>query len=499
MQRLLGPIAALVVVAIFADLPAQAEPKRPNVLFIYTDDQSWRTLGCYRADGAWPWVQTPHIDRLSAEGVRVRHAYGAAWCTPSRACVLTGLLPHGIQGLNITAVLKGSYDPRICRFWPAALRQAGYDTALIGKWHIGPDAGHGRDWNHSVVWNQADIKGDWYNDQLLSINGAAKKVVPGYSTDVYTRFAVEYVKRPHDKPWLLWLCYNAPHLPNTVPPRHEGLYRDAEVRIPTDVFGPRPGKPVYQQTFTQWQKGAGESPPLRGPQPLPEWVRGYNRLVRAVDEAVGQLRSALEETGQLDNTLIVFTSDQGFAWGEHGFAWKVGPYDACLRMPLIFRLPGRVAKAVVCRQPVTIVDLAPTIFGVAGVAVPWAMHGSDLSPLLKDPDAPWDRPVVMEHFQWQFGPSTDRGATEQDALGGVPWWIWLRQDRYKYIRNLVPDEIEELYDLEADPQELKNLAVEPDNRKLLQDYRERLLTELKRTKAGLVSNLPAVRVEPGAK
>lgn len=471
--------------------PAPAAEKRPNVLLIYTDDQSLRTLGCYRDQGAWPWVKTPNIDRIAAEGVRFTSAYGAAWCTPSRACLLTGLLPYGIQGMNITAVIKGGYDPKVCRFWPAELRRAGYHTAMIGKWHIGEDNGHGRDWDHSVVWNQADIKGDWYNEQLLSIDGAAKKVVPGYSTDVYTQFASDYIKQKHDRPWLLWLCYNAPHLPNTVHPRHRDLYKDAEVPIPADVFPPRPGKPQYMQTFTQWQKG-DDKEPLYRKQPLPEVVRAYNRLVRAVDDGVGQLLKTLDETGQLENTLIVFTSDQGFAWGEHGFAWKVGPYDACLKMPFLVRLPGKAARGV-CSRPVSIIDLAPTFFGLAGIELPWKMHGRNLTPLLKDPQAKWDSPLVMGHFQWQFGAQTDRGLTGKDALGGVPWWLLLRHDKYKYIRTLIADEIEELYDLEADPAELKNLALAPANQKLLAEHRERLLAELKRTDAKLVSNLPAIR------
>ncbi len=476
---LLAPLAAL-------------EAAKPNVLFIYTDDQSQRSLSCYREEGAWPWVSTPHIDRLAREGVRFAYAYGASWCTPSRACVLTGLLPHAIHGVTLQAVLNGSYDPKVCRFWPRQLRQAGYHTAMIGKWHLGHDAGHGREWDHSVIWDQADIRGDWYNNQLLSVDGGPKEIVPGYSTDVYTRFAVEYIRRGQQRPWLLWLCYNAPHLPNTVHPRHRACYEGTEVPIPVDIFGPRPDKPRYMLNYTKYRK-APDGLVYYGKTSLPETVRGYNRLVSAVDEGVGQILRALEETNQLDNTLIVYTSDQGFAWGEHGFAWKVGPYDACLRMPLIFRLPGRVARGMVCRQPATIVDLAPTLLGFAGVSVPWPMHGQDLRPVLENPETPLDRPVMMEHFGLRFGGQTDRGVTGPDAIGGVPWWLFLRQGKYKYVRTLVPDEVEELYDLEADPQEVKNLAVQPSHHKVLSDYRQRLAAELGRTKAGLRNSLPPVR------
>jgi len=433
-------------------------------------------------------------DRLAAEGVRFATAYGAAWCSPSRACVLTGLLPHGIRDVELKQVtFKGeAYDPTIARFWPVALRQAGYRTAMIGKWHIGQNAGHGRLWDHSVVWDQNSPKGDWYNNQELSIDGAAPKVVPGYSTDVYTRHAADFVRRKHDQPWFLWLCYNAPHLPNTTHPRHNSRYKGAEVSVPSDIFGPRPDKPGYMHEWSMFKRGPDGSA-LYGKSSVPDQVRGYNRLVSAVDEGVAELRRALEETGQLENTLIVFTSDQGFAWGEHGFAWKVGPYDACLRMPLIFRLPGQVARGAVCRQPATIVDVAPTLLGFASVPPPWEMHGHDLRPLLRGPGLHSNRPVIMENFGLRFGASTDRATTGADDLRGVPWWLFLRQGQFKYVQTLLPNEREELYDLSADPQEMKNLALDKAHRETLNDYRGRLLAELKRTKAGLVDNLPAPR------
>lgn len=496
---LLRPLAAFVFCSIqtaiawmpHATANGADQARRPNILLIYTDDQSFRTLGCYRDVGGWPWVETPAIDRLARDGVRFDTCYGAAWCTPSRASLLTGRFQHGVQGVRLTKVLEGSYDPQVCRFWPAELRKAGYQTAMIGKWHLGHDAGHGREWDHSVVWDQADIVGDWYNDQQLSIDGAPKQKIPGYSTDVYTQHAVDFVRREHPKPWCLWLCYNGPHLPNTVHPRHRERYAEAEVPIPAEVFGPREGRPAWQRDYTQW-KPSDDGVPLYSGKPLPEMVRGYNRLVSAVDEGVAKLLAAIDETGQLDDTLIVFTSDQGFAWGEHGFAWKVGPYDACLRAPLLVRWPKVAQPGGKCPHPVTIVDVAATVVAAAQVEVPWKMHGHDLRPLVEQPTRACTEPAFMEHCRWEFGDQTD-GTHGFPEMRGVPWWLFVRQGKYKYIRTLVDDEIEELYDLERDPNELVNLALRDEHQSRLAEFRDLLLAELRRTDAGMVDRLPAPR------
>src|SRR5262249_15024025 len=156
-----------------------------------------------------------------------------------------------------------------------------------------------------------------------------------------------------------------------------------------------------------------------------KFVVNYNRLVCALDEGVGRILDALAQTGQLDRTLIIYTSDQGFATGERGFAWKVGPYEACMRMPMIVRPPRPVARGAVCDTPVALVDLPPTLLAMAGVTPAWPMHGHDLQPLLKDPKAKWDHPVLLENFRWRFGAETDRGLTGDEALGKVPWWLTL--------------------------------------------------------------------------
>jgi len=486
---------AIIVACLVLSTPGAAETLdrdsggRPNILLIFTDDQSHRSVGCY--EESHPWVSTPNIDRLADEGVRFRDAYVGTWCLPSRAMMLTGLHPHGIRGIEVERNPVSTYDPAVFRFWPEELRKAGYHTAMIGKWHLSPDAAHGRAWDHAVVWNHAvpKLAGGYYRNQKLKFDGGPYRAVGGYSTDNYTRYAVEYLRRDHQKPWFLWLCYDAVHGPYTAADRHQDCYRaDERVPTPQDIYPPRPTKPRYMHQYGVWKPGEGGVPVQRR-KTLPEAVRQYNRAVRALDEGVGKLLEILEETGQLDNTLVVYTSDQGFAWGQHGFAWKVAPYDANLRAPLIVRMPGRVAQGKVCRRPVCALDLVPTFFAMAGVEPPWKMHGHDLRPLLEDPKSDWPHPVLMEQFGWAFGPETD-GALSGKKAFNVPWYVFLRQGRYKYIRTLVEDEIEELYDLEADPEELENLALDPAYRHVLADHRMRLIAELRRTDAVFADRLP---------
>jgi arylsulfatase A-like enzyme len=491
-QAVAPALALAVVVACVggARLPAAQTPKRPNILLIFTDDQSYRTVGCY--EGAPSWVRTPNTDRLAAEGVRFTAAYAGTWCLPSRAMLLTGLQPHGIRGMKFRNNPDGEYDPRVCRFWPAEFRKGGYRTGMIGKWHLSPDTGHGRDWDDSVIWNHAVRKqpGGYYVDQSLNFNGGPFTKVDGYSTDNYTRYAVDFVKESRGRPWFLWLCYGAVHSPYICAERHRQDYLNEPVETPSDIFPPRPGKPAYNAGFSVWTRGPDGKPRDAKGVALDEGVRQYNRCVRAIDEGVGTLMKALEDTGQLDNTLVVFTSDQGFAWGQHGYETKVAPYDDNLRVPFIVRMPSRFASRKVCRSPVLAIDLVPTFFALAGLPLPWTMHGHDLSPLLKHPDAAWDHPAQLGFFRWEFGEETDAGHSSV-PFQSIPWWVFLREGRYKYIRTLVDHEIEELYDLDRDPHELHNLALEREFQPTLASFRRRLTDELHRTQAGFADNLPA--------
>ena len=506
---------SLALAVLLAGLFNRAFADRPNILFIYTDDQSHRTLSCYPE--AFPWVNTPHIDSLARDGVRFTHAYIGTWCMPSRAAMLTGRHPYGVQSMRMEGKYPGStYDPKQCPFWPSRLRKHGYSTAQIGKWHTGVDTGAGRDWDYQAVWNrpgQVENAGKYFYDQLISFNGKPAELVKGYSTDNYTRWADEFIRGKHrdaDKPWFLWLCYGAVHGPFTPADRHMDAYPDITVPVPQDIYPPRPGKPAYMQKIEYWVKGKDGQPEMKGGafggktvegskgihgNSLTAWVRQYHQGVLGIDDGVGKLLKTLEETGQADNTMVVFTSDQGMAFGQHGFCRKIAPYDGTIRSPLIVRAPGVTPAGKVCKTPVSGVDLPSTFLKWAGLEEPWKMHGHDLAPLLKDPQAKWKHPVLTTFTGRNYGRDTDQIPPDSGSLDavGVPWWVSLTQGRYKYIRTLVEGEIEELYDLKNDPQELTNLALDPQHAKRLAKYRKALVAELKRTDAGMVKTLPAVK------
>ena len=501
---LMGLVASLCMTLRTSACAADDSPRRPNILFIYTDDQSYRTVSCYPE--AYDWAHTPNIDQLAKRGIRFTHAYIGTWCMPSRATLLTGHLPYGVQSMRMEGKYPGSeYDPEQCPFWPKVFRQHGYFTAQIGKWHTGTDTGFGRDWDFQYVWNRPkhpDNAPNYYDNQLITFNGGETKLVKGYSTDNYTRWAEEFIRGDHrdsSKPWYLWLCYGASHGPYTPADRHRKDYPDIDVPTPADIYPPRPGKPAYMQKIESWVKGSNGQPVQKSSKKkkrertLTDSVRQYHQCVRAIDEGIGRVMRTLADTGQLENTLVVYTADQGFAWGQHGFQHKLAPYDATIRSPLIVSLPGTLPQDAVCPTPVGGQDLIPTFFRFAGLELPWPMHGHDLTPLLEEPNSDWPHPVLMTLTGRKYGSDTDTIPTDSSLyLAGIPWWVSLCQGRYKYIRTLMEGEIEELYDLKDDPDELTNLALTPQHSALLERLRQATLDELHRTGAGMADLLPIV-------
>ena len=491
------------------------EGKRPNILFLFSDDQSYKTVSCYPE--ALPGVNTPNIDALAKSGVRFTHAYMGSWCMPSRASLLTGRHPHGIETMRLEGTYPGStYDPAVCQYWPKVLREKGYQTAHIGKWHTGTDSGWGRDWDHQIVWNRPkhpENAGNYFYDQIVMEDGV-ERMEAGYSTDKYTEWAVDFLKgkkRDAEKPWFLWLCYGAIHGPTTPADRHKGKHDGDPVKRPADLFGPRPGKPSFLEKTQAWVKGPngeayagksgaafGEEENERKRKTFEDFVHQSNDCVEALDEGIGRVLAVLKETGQLENTLIVFTADQGFGMGEHGFRMKLGPWDATYRSPLVVSMPSRFAQGAVCRQPVHGVDLVSTFLATAGVAEPWEMHGRDLTGLLEKPEVAEEaiRPCFYEHTGHFYGSDVEKVLREDPGHAehnNVPFYVAVNDGRWKYIRYLREGETEEVYDLRADPEELTNLADEPAHAGTLKRLREVAVAEARRTKAGFAEEMPATK------
>jgi arylsulfatase A-like enzyme len=512
---LLISFAALVLPGFAAET---ARRERPNILFILTDDQSYKTLGCY--GGGPDWVRTANIDRLAARGVGFERSYFGAWCMPARASLLTGRLQHAIMSMTMEGQYPGSsYDPQQCPFFPAQFRKQGYHTAQIGKWHTGTDTGFGRDWDHQIAWNRPgrpQNAAQYYTNQLLTIDGV-DRMVEGYSTDNYTKWAVEYINggnRDTNKPWFLWLCYGAPHGPTTPADRHRGTLAGKSAPVPADIFGPWPEKPAYLEKNKAWLLGPDGRPAMavrrRAPgggetivvgQSFDAWVQQVNECMAAVDEGVGKIMVALETSGQMANTLVVYASDQGYGLGEHGFNNKFAPYDATISSPLIVAWPGRIPEGAVCRHPVNAPDLVDFLCRSAGVTVPWKMHGRDIRKLITTPGTTeWKSPMLMTHTYRYYGSETSEIPTGEKLTAslGIPWYALLRDGRYKYIRYLQAGESEELFDLDSDPDELENLAPRPEFTALLRSLRAKTVAELRRTDAVFVDRMPPTRAETHA-
>lgn len=474
---------------------------RPNILFIYADDHSPKTISCY--EQAYPMAHTPHIDKLAEQGVRFQAAYLGSWCMPSRASLLTGHHPHAIESMRMEGAYPGSeYDPQQCPFWPAEFRKNGYQTAQIGKWHTGTDTGWQRDWDFQVVWNRPknpENAGKYYGPQITEFHGE-EQTVQGYSTDNYTDWACDYIrgeKRDSDKPWYLWLCYGAIHGPTIPADRHKGQFADMTAEPPQGIFGPRPGKPSYLDKTQSWSPGENGEPVLtRNPKmTYSRWQQQVNECMQSVDEGVGRLLATLRETGQLENTLVIYTSDQGFSNGEHGMRQKVAPYDAAYSSPLIVSQPGTFPEGQYCPQPVNATDLVVTFFARAGIEQPWKMHGRDISPLLENPQAEWKQPMLFTHTGQDYGSSVTRALQrKKEAIhASVPYYAAVRLGTFKYVCYVGAGEPEELYDLKTDPEELTNLATSAEHRPQLTELRQALVTELKRCDADYLADLCEVR------
>jgi N-acetylglucosamine-6-sulfatase len=415
-RRAIGALAA----------PLMGQGRRPNMVFILVDDLRWDGLGCT----GHAFAQTPHIDRLAKEGATFRNAFVTTpLCSPSRGSYLTGRYVHAHGVIDNTD--RGELSHRLTTF-PKLLKDAGYATAYVGKWHMGRDDSPRPGFDRWVSFKGQGV----YNDPEINIDGKSAKI-NGYMTDILGEHGVEFASRKHAKPFCLYLAHKAVHGPFTPAERHKSDFASNAIERAANAKDTLESKPA----MTRIVDG---SPAVRpGGGSGDELIRNQMRCMRSVDDSVGALVSALEKTGQLDNTLILFTSDNGYFWGEHGLGDKRWAYEESIRIPMIARYPKLIKAGTALDQDVLNIDVAPTMLDLAGVARPADMHGRSVLPLLKNNRAPWRREFLAEYF-------------EETQFKRAPAWQAVRGGGWKYIHYGNLDGMDELYDLKADPQEMRN-------------------------------------------
>lgn len=470
-----------------------ASTTRPNIVFIFSDDHAWQAISAYNPK----LLHTPNIDRLAEQGMRFdRCLVPNSLCGPSRATVLTGTYNH----------INGFYNNVNCRFdssqttFPKLLQAAGYQTAMIGKWHLVTDP---TGFDH---WEILPGQGVYYNPPMIR-NGEKVKH-DGYVTDIITDLSLEWLKhRDPSKPFLLMCQHKAPHRPWEPSPKHlnddadrvfpepDTLFDDysgrgkaeheqdmmvAKTLNANDLkFTPRPALTPEQHqawdAYYQPRNEAFQKANLAG-KDLVRWkyqryMHDYLGCIRSVDDSVGRILDYLKEAGLEQNTIVIYSSDQGFFLGEHGWFDKRWIFEESARTPLLVRWPGVVKPGSVNKDLVSNVDFAETFLDVAGLPVPSEMQGRSLVPVLKgQTPADWRKGFYYHYY-------------EHPAEHNVARHYGIITTRYKLVHFYEPEfNYWELFDLQKDPQEMHSLFADPQyaqTQKELETELARLRKELK--------------------
>lgn len=415
--------------------------EKPNIVVVLVDDLRWDEISC----AGHPFVRTPHIDRIAREGARFRNAFCTTpLCSPVRACLLTGLHTHHHGILDNTNRSEASHQ---LKNFPQTLQKHGYETAYVGKWHMGNDdtARPGFDY-----WVSMKGQGTSF-DPVLNVNGTQEKFA-GHTTDVLNQKAVEFLRGNRDRPFCLYIAHKALHPELTqrddgsitdpsaakfLPAeRHRRLYADAAIPRRLNVTDVVDDKPALSREI------AGLAPlgPKTGTSD--ETIRDRLRMLAGVDEGVGQLFDSLEETSKLDETVFVFASDHGYWYGEHGLSVERRlAYEEGIRIPLLIRYPKLIKPGSLIDEFALSIDLAPTLLDFAGVTSQDPVDGRSLLPLFKgEIPADWRTSFLIQY-------NSDTVFPRVHKMG----YRAIRTKRWKYIRYLELEGMDELYDLQTDP------------------------------------------------
>ena len=459
--------------------------KQPNIIFIMTDDHASHALSCYGSK----INKTPNLDRIAKEGMLFKNCFCTnSICQPSRAVILTGKYSH----INGAIDNKGRFDNRQQTF-PKLLQKAGYETAVVGKWHLD------REPTGFDYWNILIGQGPYYNPPMIE-NGKQVKH-SGYTTDIITDHCLKWLKdRKSDRPFCLLYHHKAPHRNWQPGPKYLHMYDDVKIPEPETLFDDYSGrgtaareqdmsiaktmnnndlKLVAPKNLTPEQKklwDAAYEPKneafrranLKG-KDLVRWkyqryIKDYLRCIASVDDNVGRVLDYLDESGLAENTVVMYTGDQGFYLGDHGWFDKRFMYEESLRMPFLVRYPKEIKSGSVNNDIVLNLDFAPTFLDFAGVAKPADMQGHSIRLLLQNKTLKDWRKSMYYHYY------------EYPAVHSVKRHYGVRTKRYKLIHFYNDIDEWELYDLEKDPKELNNVYNNP----AYSDEVKKLKAELKR-------------------
>jgi arylsulfatase A-like enzyme/lysophospholipase L1-like esterase len=509
-------------------VPARAAD-RPNILFIFSDDHALEAISAYgdRFDKIAP---TKNIDRIAGEGMLFRNSFcGNSICGPSRASILTGKHSH----------VNGFVDNDFGRFdggqqtFPKLLREAGYETALIGKWHL---VSSPTGFDH---WEILPSQGSYMNPDFIRMDGT-KEHVEGYVTDIVTDKTLDWIKNRKDKskPFVLMAQHKAPHRSWMPAPRHYSLFDGVKMPEPETLFDDYsnridavkkqemtianhffwgwdmmlPGEPTDPRfmgglaneeyaRMTESQKkdfDAAYGPenekllaalPKMGDEELTRWkyqryIKNYLSTVRAVDENIGRTLDYLEESGLAENTIVIYSSDQGFFLGEHGMYDKRWMFEQSLSMPFVIKWPGVAKAGVETKAMIQNIDYAPTFLEMAGAPIPADMQGKSIVPILEaEGKAPAD---WREAVFYQYSGENTHNVPRHDGV---------RDSRYKLMRFPNTDEWM-LFDLEKDPMEMKNVSAVEEYAPVLERMKV-LYADLREQYGVNPSTLPMPRLKEG--
>lgn len=463
---------------------SEADAKqRPNILFVFTDDHASHAISAYGSK----INKTPNLDRLAKEGMLFENCFCTnSICAPSRAVILTGKHSH----LNGQIDNRRSFDGTQQTF-PKLLQQAGYQTAMIGKWHLrsAPTGFH--------FWKVLRGQGPYYNPVLRTQKGQEK--FTGYTTDIITDIALDWLKtkRDKDKPFMMMYQHKAPHREWAPGPKYLNMYDDVTIPEPHDLFddyanrtsaakkqtmsiekdlNQRDLKLVAPRNLTpeqlkKWNAAYGpknekfKKANLKGKE-LVRWkyqryIKDYLRCIASVDDNFGRVLDYLDESGLAKNTIVIYSSDQGFYLGDHGWFDKRWMYEESLRMPLMVRWPGVVKPGSRTDALVQNLDFAETFLDAAGVEIPKDMQGKSIVPILKGKEPKDWRKSIYYHYY------------EYPAVHMVQRHYGVRNKQYKLIHYYLIDEWE-LFDLKKDPNEMKSVYKDPKYKKVVADLKQEL-------------------------